>query len=124
MPLAFPALHDNSGMTTSTHAKELRRMAMQALVERDPDRKVNLTRELHVQASALSIVSSTQIPEPGGVPGHPAKPELRSHLDVPKRSPFTAEGLAALLHSVTHIKFNAIKTIFKSVFHRVKCLTA
>jgi uncharacterized ferritin-like protein (DUF455 family) len=27
---------------------------------------------------------------------------------VPKRSPFTKQGLAALLHAVTHIEFNAI----------------
>ena len=45
---------------------------------------------------------------PSGLPGCPARPELRSHLDVPKRSPFTPEGLAALLHAVTHIEFNAI----------------
>ena len=45
---------------------------------------------------------------PSGLPGCPARPELRSHLDVAKRSPFTPEGLAALLHAVTHIEFNAI----------------
>ena len=45
---------------------------------------------------------------PAGLPGCPARPELRSHLDVPKRSPFTPQGLAALLHAVTHIEFNAI----------------
>ncbi len=91
-------------------------MAMQALVECDPDRKVSLTRELHAQANALLIDSSTQIPEPDDVPGHPAKPELRSHLDVPKRSPFTTEGLAALLHSVTHIEFNAINLALDAIW--------
>ena len=45
---------------------------------------------------------------PLGLPGCPAKPALHLHLDVPRRSPFTAEGLAALLHAVTHIEFNAI----------------
>ena len=45
---------------------------------------------------------------PLGLPGCPAKPVLHLHLDVPRRSPFTAEGLAALLHAVTHIEFNAI----------------
>jgi uncharacterized ferritin-like protein (DUF455 family) len=28
--------------------------------------------------------------------------------EVPRRSPFTAEGHAALIHSITHIEFNAI----------------
>jgi uncharacterized ferritin-like protein (DUF455 family) len=28
---------------------------------------------------------------------------------VPRRTPFTREGRAALLHAVAHIEFNAIK---------------
>ena len=43
-------------------------------------------------------------PCPGGRPGpnciHPAR--------VPHRSPFKPEGLAALLHAIAHIEFNAI----------------
>ena len=54
--------------------------------------------------------------EPAGVPGTPAQPELRAHLDVPKRSPFTPEGLAALLHSVTHIEFNAINLALDAIW--------
>ena len=50
------------------------------------------------------------------MPGCPERPELRSHLDVPKRSPFTAEGLAALLHAVTHIEFNAINLALDAVW--------
>ena len=50
------------------------------------------------------------------MPGCPAKPELRSHLDVPKRSPFTTEGLAALLHAVTHIEFNAINLALDAIW--------
>ena len=53
---------------------------------------------------------------PNGLPGCPARPELRSHLDVPKRSPFTAPGLAALLHAVTHIEFNAINLALDAIW--------
>ena len=57
--------------------------------------------------------------EPDGkpqIPGCPPKPELRSHLDVPKRSAFTTEGLAALLHAVTHIEFNAINLALDAIW--------
>lgn len=99
-------------------------MAIQALIERDPAAKVRLTQSLHAQRSTLFIDPGIALEVLQSVPGCPDKPELRSHLDVPKRSPFTTEGLAALLHSVTHSEFNAIKTVFKSVFHRVKCSPA
>jgi uncharacterized ferritin-like protein (DUF455 family) len=93
---------------TASRPPDLRQLALQALVEPDPVRKVQLAMALHEQAPGLPIQGVSVTPPPGQVPGCPARPELRSHLDVPKRSPFTAEGLAALVHSVTHIEFNAI----------------
>jgi uncharacterized ferritin-like protein (DUF455 family) len=53
---------------------------------------------------------------PANLPGQPARPELRSHLQIPKRSPFTPEGLAALIHAVTHIEFNAINLALDAVW--------
>lgn len=38
------------------------------------------------------------------------------HLDVAKRSPFTTDGLAALLHAVAHIEFNAINLALDAVW--------
>ncbi|WP_293406542.1 ferritin-like domain-containing protein [Polaromonas sp.] len=103
-------------MTDQSPAMELRQMAMQALIEKDPDAKVRLTQSLQTQLSTLLIAPDTILEEPRGVPGCPDSPELRSHLDVPKRSPFTAEGLAALLHSVTHIEFNAINLALDAIW--------
>jgi uncharacterized ferritin-like protein (DUF455 family) len=37
---------------------------------------------------------------------------LIAPVDVPQRSPFTAEGFAMLLHAVAHIEFNAIEMAF------------
>ena len=48
------------------------------------------------------------MPEPANIPGRPDKPVLMAHLNVPKRSPYTPDGLAALVHAVCHIEFNAI----------------
>lgn len=41
-------------------------------------------------------------------PGRPLRPELVSPNQVPRRSPHTVHGRAALVHAVTHIEFNAI----------------
>jgi uncharacterized ferritin-like protein (DUF455 family) len=95
-------------MTPTAAPPELRQLALQALLQPDPQQKVLLTQALQAQAATLLIAEQLYIEAPSGLPGCPARPELRSHLDVPKRSPHTPAGLAALLHAVTHIEFNAI----------------
>jgi len=103
-------------MMPSSDAPELRKLALAALLEPNPDKKVALAQWIRVQAATLSIAIDVAFQEPAGVPGCPQKPELRSHLDVPKRSPFTAEGLAALLHAVAHIEFNAINLALDAIW--------
>jgi len=71
---------------------------------------------MQARAATLLIVPSDFSTEPAGVPGCPARPELRSHLVVPKRSPHSPEGLAALLHAVTHIEFNAINLALDAIW--------
>jgi uncharacterized ferritin-like protein (DUF455 family) len=95
---------------------ELRAEALKALCEPDPDKKVLLAQSLRAQAATLSIATETIIRCDTMLPGQPARPELRAHLDVPKRSPFTTDGLAALLHAVTHIEFNAINLALDAIF--------
>ena len=87
---------------------ELRQLALQALAEPNFEQKVALAQVIRVQEATILIAIDAVLIAPAGLPGCPARPELRSHLDVPKRSPFTNEGLAALLHAVAHIEFNAI----------------
>jgi uncharacterized ferritin-like protein (DUF455 family) len=95
---------------------ELRQLALQALSEQNSEKKVALAHIAYGQAATISIAYETTYVESAGVPGCPARPELRSHLDVPKRSPFTTEGLAALLHAVTHIEFNAINLALDAIW--------
>ncbi|WP_372826863.1 ferritin-like domain-containing protein [Polaromonas sp.] len=95
---------------------ELRQQALQALLAPDPQQKVLLALSLRAQAATFSIADRLDIETPAGLPGCPARPELRSHLDVPKRSPFTPQGLGALLHAVTHIEFNAINLALDAVW--------
>ena len=103
-------------MLTPLEAPELRKLALQALLEPDSSKKVGKTQWIYAQAATLLIVPETTFDEPTGVPGCPDRPELRSHLDVPKRSPFTNEGLATLLHAVTHIEFNAINLALDAIW--------
>lgn len=95
-------------MTLPRPQPELRQQALAALLQPDPQQKVLLAQALQAQVATLLIADQFHTEVPAGLPGCPARPELRSHLDVPKRSPFTRPGLAALLHAVTHIEFNAI----------------
>ena len=87
---------------------ELRQLALQALAEPNFEQKVALAQVIRAQRATILVAIDAVLSAPAGLPGCPARPELRSHLDVPKRSPFTNEGLAALLHAVAHIEFNAI----------------
>jgi len=97
-------------------APELRKLALAALLEPNTDRKVANTQSIRAQAATILIATDAQLEAPAGVPGNPSRPELRSHLDVPKRSPFTSNGLAALLHAVTHIEFNAINLALDAIW--------
>ena len=112
----FQQFLDNHGMNTPFSAPELRQLALQALVTTDPEKKVHLAQHLIGQAATIFIADTAQFTEPDHLPGSPARPELRSHLDVAKRSPFTPDGLAALLHAVAHIEFNAINLALDAIW--------
>jgi uncharacterized ferritin-like protein (DUF455 family) len=57
---------------------------------------------------ASSPITSGSIEETLGLPGRPARPELRPHREITTASLHTPEGLPRLLHSLAHIEFNAI----------------
>jgi uncharacterized ferritin-like protein (DUF455 family) len=115
----FGGLHritDNPAMTATPPVPELRQLALQALLEPDAQKKVLLAQSLHAQEATIFIAFDASLAAPTGLPGCPLRPELRSHLDMPRRSPFTPEGLAALLHAVTHIEFNAINLALDAIW--------
>ncbi len=86
---------------------ELRQQALQALCTPDPEGKVAATLAAWAAAPALAVAPSAPVPT-APLPGRPARPELIHPAKVPRRSPFKPEGLAALLHAIAHIEFNAI----------------
>ena len=86
---------------------ELRQRALQALAEPDPRAKAALATALHATAAQGALPPPPPRP-PAARPGRPALPRLVHPARVPRRSPAKPEGLAALLHAIAHIEFNAI----------------
>jgi len=86
----------------------LRTRALEVLQLADPAEKVGQARALFEAMASLTLDTEAVLDEPPGLPGRPDRPELVPAKDVPTRSPFTAEGRAALLHAIAHIEFNAI----------------
>lgn len=92
---------------------ELRRAALELLALADPAAKAAAVRALAAQLAAngdLAIDPAAVLRPPSVLPGRPARPALVEPATLPRRSPFTREGRAALLHAVAHIEFNAIKS--------------
>ncbi len=87
---------------------DLRICCLALLQEADPACKAAGVRALQAQRSSLQLDTLVHLPEPPGLPGRPPRPALVSHLALARRSPYTRDGRAALLHAVAHIEFNAI----------------
>ncbi len=94
---------------------ELRQRALEAFCLADPACKAQATQALWQEASELALDCDAQLPQQTPV-GKPEQPALVHPQSVPRRSPFTAEGHAALVHSIAHIEFNAINLALDAVW--------
>jgi len=96
---------------------ELRRRALQLLTLSDPEAKAQGTRALveHLR-SGCRPDPDARLDEPAQLPGRPALPRLVAPSRLARRSAFTVEGRAALLHALTHIEFNAINLALDAVW--------
>jgi len=95
---------------------ELRQRCLELLGLADPTAKAVLTRALFDARASLALDCAITLAEPVGLPGRPARPQLMAHVSLARRSPFTLEGRAALLHAVAHIEFNAINLALDAVW--------
>jgi uncharacterized ferritin-like protein (DUF455 family) len=96
-----------NNFAVSLQSTDLRSMALVGLCLQNPEEKVAFCQSIHAQAATLFVADGVLQPTQP-IPGRPAHPVLMQHLNVPKRSPYTPDGLAALVHAVCHIEFNAI----------------
>ncbi|MDE2417349.1 MAG: ferritin-like domain-containing protein [Burkholderiales bacterium] len=94
---------------------ELRERALAVFCLNDPMDKVRETYALWSAASGLPVATRAQFADPSG-PGRPARPLLVEPQEVARRSPFTPEGHAALMHSIAHIEFNAINLALDAIW--------
>ncbi len=96
---------------------ELRQHCLTVFGLSDPAHKVAALRTLDAldRHGDLAIDCDADLQYPGQ-PGRPARPELVHPQQVPRRSPFTAEGHCALMHSIAHIEFNAINLALDAVW--------
>jgi uncharacterized ferritin-like protein (DUF455 family) len=88
-----------------------RAAALDALRCNQHEEKLTRTQALYAAAQSKPNCDAgidEILREPEGLPGRPGRPELLAHLHVPQLSIHTPRGLAALVHSVCHIEFNAI----------------
>lgn len=99
---------------------ELRHCALAALGLDDPSQKAASLKEAWACAPADAIEIATgaaHTPVPSrALPGRLAQPMLVPPKEVPHRSPFTAQGMAGLLHSICHIEFNAINLALDAIW--------
>ena len=86
---------------------ELRAQALAAFTLADPAQKVAAVQTLCAHVASLTCDTTVFFQAPTG-PGRPERPLLIHPRAVPKRSPHTVAGHAALMHSIAHIEFNAI----------------
>lgn len=112
--------------TAPTAAPEtLRERALAVLCLSDPAVKTRATHTLwqgvlqqpDPWALAKALAAELALSPPAApLPGRPDRPELVPPMQVPHRSPHTNEGLAALLHAIAHIEFNAIHLALDAVW--------
>ncbi|WP_334134390.1 ferritin-like domain-containing protein [Tepidimonas sp.] len=102
---------------------ELRRAALHWLQVSDPLAKAagvqRLWQARHPDdgASPCPLDTAVALGAPTApLPGRPARPRLITPDAVPPRSPFTAEGHAALVHAICHIEFNAINLALDAIW--------
>ena len=83
----------------------LRLAVLAPLLAQNAVQKATLTLSL---PEGLPLLVDTVVPDPGGIPGRPAKPELVPHTSLKSKPLTTPEGRAVLLHAIAHIELNAI----------------
>ncbi|MBC7379661.1 MAG: ferritin-like domain-containing protein [Burkholderiaceae bacterium] len=103
-------------MSKTASPDSLRESALRALSAVDPQDKVMRTEKLWVARENMVVGANHTLAPSAPIPGRPPRPDLIHPAKVPKRSPATPEGRAALLHAIAHIEFNAINLALDAVW--------
>ncbi len=93
---------------------ELRHLALQALQLVTPSAKCAAVQTIWAARETWTF-GAPQVAS-GTIPGRPPLPRRIPPGEVPKRTPYTPEGRAALVHAICHIEFNAINLALDAVW--------
>jgi uncharacterized ferritin-like protein (DUF455 family) len=77
--------------------------------------EISNTVKHHNNASILALQQEAKA-RTGANAARPRQPQLVTHLEVPKRSIHTQLGFAAMVHSIAHIEWNAIRLALDAVW--------
>jgi uncharacterized ferritin-like protein (DUF455 family) len=105
-------------MTDQLGQQELRRAALEWLLECDPVGKASGVADLRLSwlQGGIALAPNALLTSMAGVPGRPARPELVPPLAVQRRSMRSEQGRAALLHALAHNEFNAINLALDAIW--------
>jgi len=95
--------------------KSLFTQVAQCLFCHDLDQKCFLSEQIQTQWDSGQL-SLEKVPLQVQAVGRPAQPELVLPKQLPKRSMATTEGLAAMVHAIAHIEFNAINLAWDAIY--------
>jgi uncharacterized ferritin-like protein (DUF455 family) len=97
---------------------ELRQRALEVLAIDDPASKAEAAARAWslIEAGSCTLDVDANLLPLGPLPGRPTLPRLVPPQQVPRRTPFSIEGRAALMHAVAHIEFNAINLALDAVW--------
>ena len=92
----------------------MRTRALEALQLALPEAKCAAVHALWTAQDAWTFTPTATAPGP--LPGRPERPLLIAPGTVPRRTPYTPQGRAALVHAICHIEFNAINLALDAVW--------
>jgi uncharacterized ferritin-like protein (DUF455 family) len=95
---------------------ELRQLALQVFLLPDPEQKVQQLAQTAPHVAHWALDTQAPFSPASDAPGRPEHPGLIAPDQVPKRSPHTLAGRAALMHAICHIEFNAIALALDAVW--------
>ena len=95
---------------------EPRTLALQALQQPCPASKCRAVQAIWAAQPQWRLGSVDVGAGMADLPGRPDLPRLIPPGEVPKRTPFTVDGRAALVHAICHIEFNAINLALDAVW--------
>lgn len=98
-------------MSSTVHER-----AFDALMCADPVKKCQLATELHRHWVEGPLALSQDASVSVAVPGRPGLPELVAPRQLKQRKLTTPLGLAALVHAVAHIEFNAVNLALDAAY--------